>query len=112
MERAPAEVTGLLAESIHLEDSPAAFAGYDWSLHHTLTVASGNPVYTLILNGFAGFYEQLARLYFSRSEARDSSRAFYSGLLAAASQGDAAEAERITSRVMLESLALWRQTSG
>jgi DNA-binding FadR family transcriptional regulator len=34
-----------------LDDTPEAFASFDWTLHHILTVASGNPAYTLILNG-------------------------------------------------------------
>jgi GntR family transcriptional regulator, negative regulator for fad regulon and positive regulator of fabA len=65
----------------------------------------------LILNGFAGFYEQMARLYFSQPKARASSLAYYAALLAAARRGDAAKAEQITRKVMLESIALWQQAS-
>jgi GntR family negative regulator for fad regulon and positive regulator of fabA len=111
VERAPALVVAHLAGQTELDGTPEAFAAFDWTLHHTLTVASGNPVYTLILNGFAGFYEQMARLYFSRDEARASSRMFYVKLSDAARREDAAEAERITRAVMQESLALWQQTS-
>lgn len=106
------QVAECLAGQGNLEDTPEAFASFDWTLHHTLTIASGNPVYTLILNGFAGFYEQMARLYFAQPGARLSSRAFYAELLDAARRGDAAEAERITRAVMQESIALWHQASG
>jgi GntR family negative regulator for fad regulon and positive regulator of fabA len=102
-------VTECLTDSASLEDAPEAFAAFDWTLHYTLTVASGNPVYTLILNGFAGFYEQMARLYFAQAKARSASRAFYAALLAAARQGDAAAAERITRSVMQESIELWHR---
>jgi GntR family negative regulator for fad regulon and positive regulator of fabA len=109
VERSATKVAICLAGHADLDDTPEAFAAFDWTLHYTLTVASQNPVYTLILNGFAGFYERMACLYFARPEARNSSRAFYAGLLAAAQQGDAAEAERITRSVMGQSISLWQQ---
>lgn len=112
VERSAGTVVACLAEHRSLEDAPEVFAAFDWTLHYTLTVASKNPVYTLILNGFAGFYEQMARLYFARPEAQSSSRAFYAALYAAARQGDAAEAERCTRAVMQESIELWRQRGG
>jgi len=111
VERSAASVVGHLEDHASLDDTPEAFAAFDWTLHHTLTVASGNPVYTLILNGFAGFYEQMARLYFARPQARASSRAFYAALLDTARRGDAADAEQITRAVMQESVALWKQAS-
>ena len=106
-----AEIAHCLEGQVGLEDSPEALAAFDWKLHHCLTLLSGNPVYTLILNGFTGFYEQMARLYFARPEARAASRAFYGQLLVAARQGDAAEAARITEAVMRESMALWEQSA-
>jgi GntR family negative regulator for fad regulon and positive regulator of fabA len=109
IERAATTVAARLADQAGLDDSPSAYAAFDWALHHTLTVASGNPVYTLILNGFAGFYEEMACLYFARPEARASSRAFYAALLDAARREDAVGAERITRAVMEESITLWHQ---
>ncbi|MDI7275920.1 MAG: fatty acid metabolism transcriptional regulator FadR [Anaerolineae bacterium] len=111
VERQREAVVGYLAGHTSLEDTPQALARFDWLLHHTLTVCSGNPIYTLILNGFAGFYEQLACQYFGRAEARASSRSFYAALLAAARQGDAPLAERITRQVMRESIELWEKAS-
>jgi GntR family negative regulator for fad regulon and positive regulator of fabA len=108
IERDSANVAACLAKQATLDDAPPAFAAFDWTLHHTLTVASGNPVYTLILNGFAGFYEEMACLYFARPEARASSRAFYAALLDAARCADAAAAEQITRTVMEESIRLWK----
>jgi GntR family negative regulator for fad regulon and positive regulator of fabA len=112
VEHSAETVAAGLAEHRNLHDTPEVFAAFDWTLHYTLTVASGNPVYTLILNGFAGFYEQMARLYFAQPEARNLSRAFYGTLHASALQSDADEAERCTRTVMQESIGLWRQTNG
>jgi GntR family negative regulator for fad regulon and positive regulator of fabA len=105
-------VVDYLACSADLDGAPAALAAFDWMLHYNLTVASGNPVYTLILNGFAGFYEDMARVYFAQPEARTSSRVWYADLLRAARQQDASAAERITREVMQESISLWRQSPG
>jgi GntR family negative regulator for fad regulon and positive regulator of fabA len=100
----------LLAGAPGLADTPEAFAAFDWLLHRTLTIASGNPVYTLILNGFVGFYEQMARRYFADPAARAASRRFYRALAEATSAGDAARAAAVAEAVMVESLALWRET--
>lgn len=111
VERQSQAVADYLAGHASLDDTAKAYARFDWLLHHTLTVCSGNPIYTLILNGFAGFYEELACLYFGRPEARTSSRAFYAALLEAAREGDAPRAEHIARQVMQESIDLWRKAS-
>jgi GntR family transcriptional regulator, negative regulator for fad regulon and positive regulator of fabA len=112
VERSPTEVAEVLTGHANLADTPQAYAVYDWTLHYTLTVASGNPVYTLILNGFSGFYEEMACHYFAWSEARARSGAFSASLQAAAREQDAAEAERVARSVMQESIALWHKASG
>ncbi|RMG92210.1 MAG: fatty acid metabolism transcriptional regulator FadR [Chloroflexi bacterium] len=102
----------LLAKGLALPDTPEAFAAFDWQLHRELTIASGNPIYTLILNGFAGFYEQIARLYFSRPEARALSREFYGALQTAVFQHNPEQAEQIARNVMQQSIIMWQQTKG
>ena len=108
VERNPQGVVELLAEHADLENEPQAFARFDWQVHRDLTLLSGNPVFTLILNGFADFYVRLATLYFAQAEARTASRAFYADLMGAAQSGDVDAAGAITQRVMEESIALWQ----
>ena len=108
---APSVAAGLSGAKA-LEDEPSSYASFDWGLHRLLTGASGNFVWRLILNGFRGFYEEMARLYFSSPEAREASRAYYAALLSAARRGDAAAAERVTRNVMARSLDLWRVAGG
>ncbi len=108
VERSAGEVRDFLETRAGLPDTAAAFAAFDWRLHHRLTVASGNPLFTLILNGFAGFYERMARRYFRSAEARDTSRRFYAALEESARRGDAAAAEAVTGEVMARSVELWR----
>jgi len=109
VERQPDSVAKLLANHTQLADAPEAFAVFDWELHHLLTVYSGNPIFTLILNGFRELYRPMACLYFQSPAARGSSRAFYTKLLEAARARDAAMAEATTRLVMADSLSLWRQ---
>ncbi len=109
---APTTVADLLAQADTLEDSAAAFANFDWQLHRALSIASGNPIFTMVLNGFSGFYEELARRYFTSPVAREVSRQFYSALADAASRQDPDEAERVARQVMERSIELWQSTGG
>jgi len=93
-----------------LDDPADAYARYDWHLHHRLTVASCNPIYTLVLNGFAELYATMAQVYFAQPEARAASNRFYIRLLEALHRKDAAAAETITREAMVESLFLWKTT--
>jgi GntR family negative regulator for fad regulon and positive regulator of fabA len=91
-----------------LADDAACFAQADWDLHRALTLASGNPIFGLILNGFADFYIQMASRYFEQPQARASSRAWYAELLSAARAHDADQAELVTRQVMQQSIELWQ----
>ncbi len=111
IERSPGAVADLLQDYSELADTAQAYAEADWHLHRVLTLASGNPVFTLILNGFAELYTDMARGYFAGPATRRHSQAFYAGLLKAAQAGEAQAAERQTRRVMAESISLWRETT-
>lgn len=106
--RAPLEVAGVLAAVNSLEDTAAAYARFDWSLHQQLTILSGNPIYTLILNGFEDFYQDIALLYFAPPAARIFSADYYNELRRTALAADAEAAEVLSCRVMLASLEIWR----
>lgn len=88
-------------------ESAEAFAQFDWNLHHKLTILCGNPIYTLILNGFTGMYVSMARIYFRQYSSRRASETFYSALAATANSRDHTAAEIVTQQAMLTSLALW-----
>jgi len=103
------DVITYLNTYVDLETEPRAYARFDWCLHHILTVASGNPIYTLILNGFEELYETMGYIYFALPEAMDSSQDFYADLLAAAQQSDPDTAEVTTRAVMAKSQVLWKE---
>jgi GntR family negative regulator for fad regulon and positive regulator of fabA len=106
--RAAPELAAFLGAAETLA-GPADYARFDWQLHHLLTVRSGNPIYTLILNGFRGFYEDIARRYFAAPEARRLSAQFYADLRAAARAADAAAAEALARAVMHRSMSTWSE---
>jgi GntR family negative regulator for fad regulon and positive regulator of fabA len=100
-------VVEFLSTAENLADDPDAYAQFDWLLHHKLTVCSRNPIYTLILNGFQGFYQRIARRYFAATELRRKSALFYRDLQVCALAADPASAEALCRWVMEESLAAW-----
>ncbi|MFN2134837.1 MAG: fatty acid metabolism transcriptional regulator FadR [Candidatus Promineifilaceae bacterium] len=107
--REPAAVATFTAGHVSLGDDAPSFARFDWDLHHLLTVSSGNPIYTLILNGFNEFYEELARIYFVPPAARTRSRHFYAALFDAANAQDSQRGEAICRETMADSIVVWHQ---
>ena len=101
-------VITFLEKHTDLSDETAVYATYDWQLHRLLTIQSGNPIYTLILNGFTDFYEQIANIYFSTPESRARSNEFYAALLETAVAQDPLLAETICRETMQESISLWQ----
>jgi GntR family negative regulator for fad regulon and positive regulator of fabA len=106
---APDELLAFLERRVDLDDSPRAFADFDWSLHHTLTLLSGNPIFVLILNGFKNLYLNQAPIYFAGSESRKASRIYYDNLVNATQTQDASRAKSLTETIMRDSLSYWRQ---
>ena len=108
IELAATQVAEILSPASELPENTSAFAVYDWNLHHRLTILSGNPIFTLILNGFRDLYIPMGERYFAYAPARGHSRRFYAGLLVAAQAGNPILAETITQEVMQESLSIWQ----
>lgn len=106
--RAAMSVADLLAAAESLDDTPAAFARFDWHLHQQLTILSGNPIFTLILNGFQGFYEDIAQDYFARVNARSTSAFFYKELRQLALASDPEAAAELCRYMMQTSVDIWR----
>ncbi len=76
----PERVLKVLAEVNQLEDNADAYIDFDWKFLHEVTRATGNAVFTLVLNGFKKLYKRVGRYYFSREEARKLAKSFYLGL--------------------------------
>lgn len=97
-----------LSEMPDSQSSAEEYAAFDWALHRDLAVFSANVIFPLIINSFSEFYQQMARRYFTRPEARAASHLFYVQLRQHAVVGDSAGAYHLTETVMRESLNHWR----
>jgi GntR family transcriptional regulator, negative regulator for fad regulon and positive regulator of fabA len=89
-----------LGRSAKLRNSASTMMKFDWELHLTMAVLSGNKIYPLIMNSFSGLYSRLRREFFASEEYRAQARSFYRELLHAASMRNAAHAEDITREAM------------
>jgi GntR family negative regulator for fad regulon and positive regulator of fabA len=108
VKRAAKNLAQFLERYQELIDTPDAFAKADWKLHQFLTIESGNPIFTLILNGFKELYPPMSSAYFAQPKARARSRKFYADLRAAAQARDPDRAEAITRDMMRDSINLWK----
>jgi len=109
IKNAPDAVCLLLDEGMNLDESPQTFALFDWKLNHQLAVLSENPIYPLLLNGFAGFYVEMAKKYFAAAEGLAKSKLFYAELKNAAEQKDILAAEQVVRDAMQKSIEIWKQ---
>ena len=101
VERHPEAVLTVLEETDWLGEDPAAYARFEWRLHHALTDLCGNPVYSLVLNSFEQFYISLATTYFRQAEKRKFAQTVHGRQRQAVADGDAVAVERIM-RVSME----------
>ncbi len=108
VKRSAKNLAKFLEDYQNLSDTPEAFTQADWEVHRHLTIESGNPIFTLILNGFKELYPRMGRIYFTPAKARARSRRFYAELLQAAQARDAERAEVIVHEVMRDSIDLWK----
>ncbi len=72
--RSPERICTFLAGAQELEDEEhedeaGLFCRYGLLLHHTLCVASENPVFTLVLNGFQDLHQRIGGLFPFRRDA-------------------------------------------
>jgi GntR family negative regulator for fad regulon and positive regulator of fabA len=109
MQNALNETIRLLESLQEVPDTAEAYTQADLQMHCRLTVLSGNPVFTLILNGFGDLYASMGYVYFQRQQNRDHSRSFYKKLLSAVLSNDPFMVEEVTRRVMEDSITLWSQ---
>ncbi|OBP14570.1 fatty acid metabolism regulator [Rheinheimera sp. SA_1] len=101
------EVIAVFAGAESLEDTPEAFADFDYNLNHELALHSSNRIYVLILNGFRGLYRRIARFYFSHPESRELARRYYHQLKLYAEAGKHDEVVLAVRKYGKESGKVW-----
>lgn len=106
----PERIADLCSTAGTLPEDAEAFSQFDWQLHHTLTIASGNLVFPLILNGFQTLYIGMGIRYFALPETRAHSRGWYREVAKTCDTHDPDKAASVTERIMKESLAIWQKS--
>ena len=106
VDRAPDGVLAFLADAARLDDDAQTFVDFDWRFQVFMASQTGNPIYRLMLNDFAGMFETLAAAYFAIPQARTASRNYYRAL-AAAIQSGGRQVETVVLDAMEESVAIW-----
>ena len=103
------QLIACLAKARKLADTPSAVAKFDWELHRTMAILSGNRFYPLLLNSFAKLYFRLRGQFFATEEFRAQARGFYQKLMHAAITEDADTAGDITRSAMNKRLHIFRR---
>lgn len=103
----PEKSIEVLKGYLNVEDNGEAFADFDYQLNKELVNASGNPIYSLVLNGFKGLYSRIGSIYFARAKGREITRQYYQKLIALAEQGKFDEAVFAVRNYGIESGKLW-----
>ncbi|RUO26167.1 fatty acid metabolism transcriptional regulator FadR [Aliidiomarina minuta] len=103
----PEKAVEALRKAEQLEDTPKAFADFDYTLNHELAMASENPIYILVLNGFKGLYARIGQFYFSNDEARPLARKYYAELQELAEKGQYEESVALVRKYGYESAKIW-----
>ena len=103
------KVLDCLKGQTSLDDNAEAFTRFDLDFHILCTQLSGNPVFTLIFNGFGDLYKSTGFLYFSQADSRASSRKYYRSLTEAVEKDDLELVEQIVRNVMYQSIDLWKK---
>lgn len=109
VENRPEELTDCLMRAKRISCGSGAMARYDWDLHLTMAILSGNKIYPLIINSFADLYFKLRGEFFANPEYRDQARDFYKALLQAVTLRDADQAESVTRAAMRLRLESFKQ---
>ena len=105
----PQKLLEAISEFHSVEDEAAAFIQYDWWFHHNATLAGGNPVYTLMLNGFKAVYHRIGSYYFTSPQARELARQFYFQLSEVIKEGHVENLIELLWKYGRESGVIWQE---
>ena len=109
--QAPQPLASFLDSGQSLTEDAESYAVYDWELHWQLTIYAENTFFIHFMNSVRGLYQCVGTSYFNHAQTRKQSKDFYRQLQACASEGDAASARALATRVMQESASLWEKIS-
>lgn len=111
VEKDPEAVLRYLDGAERLDDTPIAYAVYDWDFQMLLSRCTGNPVFSMVLNDFAPMFRNMAVSYFREESAREISMEYYLELKeilrGARNPGISVAVERVVKRVLEKVSLIW-----
>ncbi len=105
----PAALLEMLDKVDQVPNNAEGYIAYDWQFHHLATRTSGNPIYTLMLNGFEAIYYKIGRFYFGWEQTRKLAHKYYKDLAQAIRDENADQAIEILWKYGHESGELWNR---
>ncbi len=103
----PEALLEILDKIDQVPNNAQGYIAYDWQFHHLATRASGNPIYTLMLNGFEAIYYKIGSYYFGWEQTRKLANQYYKDLAQAVRANDADMAINVLWKYGHESGELW-----
>lgn len=85
--------------TIHRENIPG-IVDLDYNLHHIITMASGNSIYSLLMNSFKKLYTSLAAVFFTFENTIDEVFEFHVQLTDSIKQKNESQAVEIMTRII------------
>ena len=105
--RDPQALLEHLNQASGLADQAQDYADFDWRLQVLMADLSGNPIYRLIINDFAGAFSVLAGFYFQKPEQRRRSSSYYQALAKALK--NRRSIAKVVRKAMEESAQVWHE---
>lgn len=105
----PQECREIISRHADVLQEGKAFAQHDYQMHHDLALASNNPVYVLMMNGFRGIYARVGGFFFNHQPARDVATEYYKRLLAVLDTDDTDKVIGVVRTYGVESGKVWQK---
>lgn len=105
---APQQAVRLFDDLANLEDTPEAYAEFDYALFRQFTFIANKPVYGLVFNSLKSLYHRIALYYFAQSEGRRVSLKFYQNLKTLCEQANHQDVVNCITQHIQQSGAIWQ----
>ncbi len=105
----PDESKDIIERYKGVEEGGKAFSQHDYQMHHDLALASNNPVYVLMMNGFKGIYARIGGYFFNHEEARNTAIQYYQKLLEVLANNEPDKVVSVVRRYGVESGKIWQK---
>jgi len=101
----------IFSKAYELEDLASAYVLFDWQAQRQCALLTGNPIYTLALNGFEKTFFKVGHSYFNNEETRSLAKAHYLDICKISLNGNISQLNSLIWHYAKESSNLLRSIS-